>query len=620
MQSAVAVGEGESLFGQDRLTRAWLLLATGAFAVSTLYALVLVLARTPGIGAALGLAPLFRAALVAHVIGASVIWFLAFAAAAWSGIGLRSGGRIGWLAFVLAAGGVATLFAAPLFGGSPVLSNYIPVIDSPLFLAGLVWFSAGITIAALRALLTGYRDCTRGPWATATYLSTLPVLCAVAAVSMELVRWSGSSNLHFEAVFWGAGHALQFTHLTLMLGLWHAFAQAGQSRAALGSSAARAVSVVAVAPALMIPVLVALSAPREYYSALMALAMWFALVPALIAGGRGLLSGAMTDAAPRDALVWAYVLLVAGLAAGTAIRGDNLLVPAHYHGAIGAVSLTFMVAVSGVLRTYGAEPQRRIWVVLTGGGLLLLVGGLAWSALYGLARKTPLLAGTAEPGVLAAGVLMGIGGTLAISGNLLFLFNYFKVIRDHLMGVQHNHRDRRLIGLAMTFAVIAVGGALLSVVPRSVKDDLPGPAAVHARQARTAEIDQRFAQAVIMLHSRQFEHAATALHRVLELAPDMPEAHVNMGYAMIGLERYSVARDFFESATVLRPQQANAYYGLALALDALRDRPGARGAMRTFIHLSAPDAPFVKKAKAAIWEWESEDAAPGAPASGKKGK
>lgn len=123
-----------------------------------------------------------------------------------------------------------------------------------------------------------------------------------------------------------------------------------------------------------------------------------------------------------------------------------------------------------------------------------------------------------------------------------------------------------------------------------------------------------------MLHARQFEHAAAALHRVLELAPDMPEAHVNMGFAMLGLERYAVARDFFESATVLRPQQANAYYGLAEALEALHDRAAARGAMRTFLHLSAPDAPFVAKAQAALWEWESEQAGPGAPASGNKGK
>ena len=88
----------------------------------------------------------------------------------------------------------------------------------------------------------------------------------------------------------------------------------------------------------------------------------------------------------------------------------------------------------------------------------------------------------------------------------------------------------------------------------------------------------------------------------------MPEAHVNMGYAMLGLMRFSAARDFFSGAIELRPAQANAYYGLALALDGLNDRPGALGAMRTFVHLAKPDDAFVRKARSALWEWQAEAA------------
>ena len=108
----------------------------------------------------------------------------------------------------------------------------------------------------------------------------------------------------------------------------------------------------------------------------------------------------------------------------------------------------------------------------------------------------------------------------------------------------------------------------------------------------------------------------TAFHRVLELDPEMPEAHVNMGFALIGLGRYAAARDFFEGAMALRRDQVNAYYGLAVALDELHDRPGAIGAMRTYVHLSKPDDPYVRKAQAALWEWETartEGAAAGAP-------
>jgi tetratricopeptide (TPR) repeat protein len=130
--------------------------------------------------------------------------------------------------------------------------------------------------------------------------------------------------------------------------------------------------------------------------------------------------------------------------------------------------------------------------------------------------------------------------------------------------------------------------------------------ALHARQARAAEIDARFRQAVTMLHAKQYDHAVTALHRLLELAPEMPEAHVNMGYAMIGLKRYSLARDFFEGAINLRTAQANAYYGLAEALEGLNELEQAIGAMRGYIHLSRSDDPYIRKARAALWEWEKE--------------
>lgn len=174
--------------------------------------------------------------------------------------------------------------------------------------------------------------------------------------------------------------------------------------------------------------------------------------------------------------------------------------------------------------------------------------------------------------------------------------------------------QKRLLLLALAIFVAGGIGFMLSartVTPGKPAAAVPAPSAnpardpeLHARQARAAEIDARFRQAVAMLHAKQYEHAATALHRVLELAPGMPEAHVNMGFALIGLKRYAAARDFFEAAIDLRPAQVNAYYGLAEALEGLNDLEGALGAMRSYIHLSRSDDPYVRKARAALWEWE----------------
>ncbi len=127
----------------------------------------------------------------------------------------------------------------------------------------------------------------------------------------------------------------------------------------------------------------------------------------------------------------------------------------------------------------------------------------------------------------------------------------------------------------------------------------------HARQYRERLIEERFQQAVAMLHAKRYDFAITALHRVIELVPGMPEAYVNMGYALIGKQDYKAAADFFNAAIELKPYQANAYWGLAVALEQLEDLEGAMGAMRTFIHLSPPNDPFLRKARSALWEWES---------------
>ncbi|MBI1966078.1 MAG: tetratricopeptide repeat protein [Betaproteobacteria bacterium] len=192
-------------------------------------------------------------------------------------------------------------------------------------------------------------------------------------------------------------------------------------------------------------------------------------------------------------------------------------------------------------------------------------------------------------------------------------------------------RDSRPRALVVTLIAVLSGGGALAWLSgefgRPPAQILPSPdprldPAGHVTAQRRGEIEQRFSQGVVMLHARRYDHAVTAFHRVLELAPDLPEAHVNMGFALIGLERYAAARDFFESATALRRGQVNAYYGLAVALEGLNDLSGAIGAMRTFVHLSRADDPFVRKAEAALWEWEARRnavAAPGAPPRGNFG-
>jgi tetratricopeptide (TPR) repeat protein len=186
---------------------------------------------------------------------------------------------------------------------------------------------------------------------------------------------------------------------------------------------------------------------------------------------------------------------------------------------------------------------------------------------------------------------------------------------------------RTRILVAVSVAAV-LGGSLVYLMPERARElepiSVPLPEeASPATPAYSGELHERFQQAAVMLHARQPQHALTALERVIMLAPNLPEARVNAGFALYELSNMAAAQAQFQKAIDLRPGQANAYYGLAMTLEALGDLDGALGAMRTYVHLVDEEDPHVRKARSAIWEWESQRkqrlaAASSAAASGEK--
>ena len=196
--------------------------------------------------------------------------------------------------------------------------------------------------------------------------------------------------------------------------------------------------------------------------------------------------------------------------------------------------------------------------------------------------------------------------------------------------------DRRIAALLLTLVAIVAIKISIDLLPSQTDKPAPGePASGEPEASATTdvvtqekklakvkalkEIDVRFKQAIAMLHSKRYGHAVTALQRVLKLAPEMPEAHVNMGFALIGMEEYKAAGNYFNRAIDLKGMQVNAYYGLAVALEGMGDLMGAIGAMESYLHLVREDDKYKEKAQAALWEWRATVKQRKAPADrGKK--
>ena len=416
------------------LARAWLWLGGMALIGSGLLAALLVLSRTPGIQDVFPLKDMFRAALVVHVDLSVAVWFMAFAAVIWSAVGGSGLAWLGWSGFGLAALGTALMTVSPFFSGAdPVLNNYIPVLEQPLFFASLWIFGAGVTLAVLRALLTTWpQRFLAEPLRLGAFLGAVAAFLSLAAFfwSWWMVPWVEGA-IYYEVLFWGGGHTLQFQHALLMIVAWLWMA-AHLGRPSIAT--ARAVSflfLVAAVPLLVVPAIYLLvpigSLPHvELFAKLMIWGHPY-MAPLVILGALSLWGLRGVPAAPaKSAFVASFVLFALGGVLGYLIHGVNVVIPAHYHGSTVGVTLAFMGLAYVLLPTLGfgrADSRMAIWQpYVYGAGQLIHVLGLAWSGGYGVQRK---VAGadqflTTLPQKVGMG-MMGLGGLIAVIGGLMFV-------------------------------------------------------------------------------------------------------------------------------------------------------------------------------------------------------
>jgi hypothetical protein len=120
---------------QRRLARAWLWLGLFALIGSGLFAILLVISRTPGVQNLFPVADFFRLALVVHVDLSVLVWFVAMAGMLWSLHVRVVAMPLAKAALAACALGTAGMLVAPFAGGGEALmANYIPVLDGRVFL------------------------------------------------------------------------------------------------------------------------------------------------------------------------------------------------------------------------------------------------------------------------------------------------------------------------------------------------------------------------------------------------------------------------------------------------------------------------------------------------------
>ena len=423
------------------LARGWLFLSLAALVLSGVFSILLVLARTPGVNQLLPTADFFRVALVVHVDLSVLVWFFSIAGLLWSLIGAPRALGVGKAALGLATLGALLMALAPFIGsGEAVMANYIPMLDGAPFIAGLLLFAAGVALLVLRGLWLAPRlgVAFDGSGALRFGLNASVVATAVAllafAWSFAVLPRTLEGRAYYEILFWGGGHALQFTWTLLMLVAWLWLAGACGARVALSPRVALLMFVLALVSVFVTPYAylahdIASVEHRDVLTWAMRLGGGVAIVPIALAVVFALAGASATTPQTRPlraALVASVLLFGAGGVIGIFISGSNVRIPAHYHGCIVGVTLALMGLVYHLLPHLGyGAPQGRLATLqptLYGAGQLMHIVGLVWSGGYGVQRKVAgaeqVLRSTAE---IAGMGLMGFGGLVAIIGGLLFV-------------------------------------------------------------------------------------------------------------------------------------------------------------------------------------------------------
>ncbi|NBO19988.1 MAG: cytochrome C oxidase subunit I, partial [Proteobacteria bacterium] len=334
------------------MSRYWLLMGVSALGIAGLFSLVLVIARTPALADMPLFARLFHEALVVHVDLSVLVWFLAIACLFWSLLAAPSRPLLyGMEQAALICFGLGTLAiaASPLDGDAHALmSNYIPVITSPVFFIGLSLLLCGVLLMLARVFFaSNLSDIFPVSYVFGIYTAAL-----ITAISAMAFVWSFNrlppvieGQQFYELGFWGGGHVLQFTHTQVVMLCWLLLASALRGASVNGKLLTPIFAVGFVCalatPLAYVNVDITSMQHHEFFTGLMI--MGGGIAPALLA--LYLLPVACKrhpQRALRSTLLASLLLFLYGGFLGSLIHGQNVVIPAHYHGSIVGITLAFM--------------------------------------------------------------------------------------------------------------------------------------------------------------------------------------------------------------------------------------------------------------------------------------
>jgi hypothetical protein len=430
----------------------WISLSIGALMLAGFLSIFIMLGRTPIIYEHITDPHWFRRTLVVHVVLALLVWFHGFLCGLFVLIPLQNSENKQPIAGYLSAVTGVVLITISIFitSADPVLSNYIPILDHPVFIIGILFFGGGVglTLFNKRLLTTGrtHKKPAILPASAIPGLQSAAVLFLISLV-VFVAAWlitpkSYHTETYYEFIIWGGGHLLQFVNIATVVAVWMLLLKKLIGRNPIPYKWSALLFFFLTLPVIASPLLLLNGTSDSLYLTGFSRYMQWGIFP-VISVFILLITALLIRAKNRhnlpSNLIWnpyfnglaaSILFIILSFILGALIRGPNTMVPAHYHASLGGITIAFMVAAYLLMDFYHIPPAEgkvkkwsAIQPLLFGVGQLIFVSGLAYAGAYGLARKA---FGT-EQQISSAEVYTGlgllfVGGSLAIAGGMLFFW------------------------------------------------------------------------------------------------------------------------------------------------------------------------------------------------------
>jgi hypothetical protein len=435
-----------------RLFRAWLGFAAVVLSLAAFFVLPAALEAALGGADILG-SPAVRRYLVGHVFFSMVLGCTAFLVILWMLSILwvqasRFPTRAGWSGFgISVAGGALAAISIIVLDGEPELTDLVPIVVEPVFLAGFALFLLGISVTTICFIYAVTSvDVGRMPLIPFGMLTTALVILAAGLAGLASVArlfgdwfafrlaWRTPYALA-QALLWGPGHLVPYALVGGMVVAWLLMIPApGLGRWEERLARAGFIGLVGLAAIVLLVLFAVNPLALPTMNGLNLTIRGSLMLPAVV------LCWLVVKAAFR-ATAWAWypgfplslalflvglIMVPVGLLLLDAKEGRTAWVPAHYVAVIvGAVLLAFTQIVVQVIPLWDkgmiSQPLAEITGYLYGGGVLLVSLAMFWGACSGGERHGYFVT---IPGKLPT-ALLWFGGLAAELGVFAFAANIF---------------------------------------------------------------------------------------------------------------------------------------------------------------------------------------------------